>query len=348
MAGAVNVSRSCSYGTSVQTLGMGGVVHRSATIASVISLMLFGLPANAAEPVGVVTILEGDATLIRGLSRFGLSEGARLSGNDLVETGKSTFLRIEFTDGAIADLGPATRVQVNRPTLRKNDRPAFYLLSGWLKLSAGKLGAGIKASIASPQFDAVGLDSESVEQVQSGASAVFAENGPLRVLDHSRGAAAPIQIKTGDFLVLRTDEAPKVLQRPAHEFLASLPRPFEDTLPSRLARFSGRDVAIKPLGAFTYAEVEGWLDAEPVIRRRFVYEWAAKADDDAFRQHLEARLTRHPEWERVLYPERFEPKPPAPVAKAPAAPTDGGSSTVNPSVPIATPEAGAPEGAPAH
>ncbi|HEY4039529.1 MAG TPA: hypothetical protein VGM15_11965, partial [Burkholderiaceae bacterium] len=79
---------------------------------------------------------------------------------------------------------------------------------------------------------------------------------------------------------------------------------------------------------------------------RFVREWAIKADDDAFRQHLEARLSKHPEWERLLYPERFEPKPSAPVASAPAAPGNGGSSGVNPSVPVTTPEAGAPEGAP--
>ena len=79
---------------------MGAVVYRSAIIPTVIAMMLVGLPAQA-EPVGVVTILEGDATTIRGLSQFALAEGVRLSSNDLVETGKSTFLRIEFTDGAI-------------------------------------------------------------------------------------------------------------------------------------------------------------------------------------------------------------------------------------------------------
>jgi hypothetical protein len=328
---------------------MGGVVYRSAVIAAVIAVLHVGLPANAAESVGVVTILEGDATTIRGLSEFALAEGVHVSSNELVETGKNTFLRIEFTDGAIADLGPATRVQINRPTLRRNDRPAFYLLTGWMKMSAGKLGAGAKASIGSPQFDAVNLDSQSVEQVQSGSSAIFAESGPVRVLDHSRGGATPIQLKSGDFLALRSDESPKISPRPAHDFLTTLPRQFEDPLPSRLARFSGRDVPAKLVGAFTYSNVEAWLDAEPMIRRRFVHEWVAKADDDAFRQQLEARLSRHPEWERVLYPERFEPKSPPPVAAAPAAaaPNDG-SSLVNPSVPSATPEAGAPESAPAH
>jgi hypothetical protein len=278
--------------------------------------------AAAAEPVGVVTILEGDAITIRGLSEFALAEGVRVLSNDLVETGKSTFLRVEFNDGAIVDLGPATRVQMNRPTLRRSDRPSLYLLSGWLKISASRLGAGTKALVASPQFDAVSLDGDSVEQAQSGASAVFAENGPVRLLDHRRGTPVPIQLKSGDFVSLRSDEPPKVSGRPEPGFVAALPRQFQDSLPSRIARFKGRDVPAKLAGAFTYAQVEAWLDAEPMIRRRFPQEWAAKADDGAFRQRLDARLARHPEWERVLYPERFEPKPPVATVAPPPPPLE--------------------------
>lgn len=328
-------------------MGLGEVVYRSAIIGAVIAVVAIGLPVRAAEPVGVVTILEGDATTIHGLSEFALAEGARLLSNDLVETGQHAFLRIEFTDGAIVDLGPATRVQVNRPSLRRNDRPALYLLSGWIKVLDGKLSGGAKASVASSQFDVVGVEGHSVERVESTVSAVFAEAGPLRVVDHRHGATGPIQLKSGDFLALRADETPKVSERPAREFLENLPRQFQDPLPSRMALFSSRDVPVRPLRAFTYADVEPWLDAEPMIRRRFVQEWAAKADDDVFRQHLEARLSKHPEWERVLYPERFEPKLAAPVAAVPAA-HDGGSDSANPSVPTATPAAGAPEGAPVH
>ena len=354
MAGAMNARRSAKTARLSGT-GREGVVYRPAIFAAMIAALL-GAPATA-EPVGVVTILEGDAITIRGLSEFALAEGVRVSSNDLVETGKSTFLRVEFSDGVIVDLGPATRVQLNRPTLRRSDRPMLYLLSGWLKISASKLGTGAKAAVASPQFDAVSLDGESVEQAQSGASAVFAENGPVRMLDRRRGNPVPIQLKSGDFMALRNDGPPKVSGRPEPEFLAALPRQFQDPLPSRIARFKGRDVPAKLAGAFTYAQVEAWLDAEPMIRRRFVHEWAAKADDGAFRQRLGARLARHPEWEPVLYPERFEPKPPAaavapppaPVASAPPAPQAGGSAPVNPSVPLsATPEPGAPEGAPAH
>jgi hypothetical protein len=352
----MNARRSAGYEVCPGKCGREGALYRPAIFAAMIAVLLGALSAAASESVGVVTILEGDAITIRGLSEFALAEGVRILGNDLVETGKGTFMRVEFNDGAIVDLGPATRAQLNRPTLRRYDRPTLYLLSGWMKISAGKLGSGAKASVASPQFEAIGLDGESVEQAQSGASAVFAEDAPLRVLDRRRGAPVPIQLKSGDFLPLQRYEAAKISGHPAHEFVSALPRQFEDSLPSRIARFKEREVPPKLAGAFTYAQVEAWLDAEPMIRRRFVHEWAAKADDSVFRQWLETRLSRHPEWEPVLYPERFQPKPspqpvtPAavPVAAPPAGSAAGASGPPNPSVPLVTPEPGAPNGAPAH
>lgn len=302
---------------------MGGNVLRPAILLGVIALLLAALPAAGAEPAGVVTMLEGNVTTIRGLSRFTLAEGVRIMSNDLVETGNAGFARIEFGDGAIVDLGPATRAQLNRPSLRSNERPALYLLTGWLKISAGKLGAGAKAAVGTPRFDAIDLDGESVERIEAGSGSVFAEGGSLRVLDRRARVRSPVVLRSGDFLALRSGEAPRILGRPAREFLASLPREFQDRLPSRVARFKERVVPERSQGAFSYFEVEPWLDAEPGIRRRFVSEWAAKVDDIAFRKDLDAGLSRHPEWERLLHPERFEPQSSEPPATAESAPAGG-------------------------
>jgi len=312
---------------------MGDKVCRPAILSGLIALLLAVLPAAGAEPVGVVTILDGNVTTIRGLSRFSLAEGVRIMSNDLVETGNGAFARIEFSDGVIVDLGPATRAQLNRPSLRNNDRPALYLLTGWIKISAGKLGEGAKAAVATPQFDAVGLDAESVERIEAGSGSAFAEGGSLRVLDHRGRVRAPVLLRSGDFLALNNGEAPKILGRPTPQFLANLPREFQDRLPARIARFKEREVPAKSLGTFTYVEVEPWLDAEPSIRRRFVSEWAAKATDDiAFREALDAGLSRHPEWERLLHPERFEPDPLEPAATTKSAPAGGSSSNKSDSV----------------
>jgi hypothetical protein len=288
-------------------------VVRSATVTVLIAVLIGCGPTLAAEPVGVVTILDGDAVLIRGLSKFALAEGVRIAANDLAETGKNTFLRVEFTDGTVVDLGPATRVQLNRPSLRQGDRPSLYLLTGWLKLSASKLSSGSKGSIASREFDALAVGGEAVERVERAAGAVFAESGAVRVIDRRHGPAMPVSLESGDYVTLRGRDAARVERQPPREFVAALPRQFEDRLPSRIALFRDREVSAKSSGTFTYAEVEPWIDAEPLIRRRFVREWVAKADDDEFRQRLDAGLARHTEWERILHPERFEPTPAPPV-----------------------------------
>jgi len=62
MAGAMNARRSAKTARLSGT-GREGVVYRPAIFAAMIAALL-GAPATAAEPVGVVTILEGDAITI--------------------------------------------------------------------------------------------------------------------------------------------------------------------------------------------------------------------------------------------------------------------------------------------
>jgi len=75
----------------------------------------------------------------------------------------------------------------------------------------------------------------------------------------------------------------------------------------------------------SYAEVEAWLKAPPEIRRPLVPRFQSRASDPAFRSALVANLRFHPEWDPVLYPEKYE-KPEADAAgaarsdPAPAAP----------------------------
>ena len=77
------------------------------------------------------------------------------------------------------------------------------------------------------------------------------------------------------------------------------------------------------LGAeFGYADVELWMKAELSIRRPFVQRWKAKAfKDPAFKQAIVANMSSHPEWDPILFPEKYLPKepPPAPQAAPPAA-----------------------------
>ena len=75
-------------------------------------------------------------------------------------------------------------------------------------------------------------------------------------------------------------------------------------------------MAPKRLGPITYADVQAWIDAEAGLRPLFVTRWKALAQAPDFRKPLAANLRAHPEWDRVLYPEKYLPKTPASAASS--------------------------------
>jgi hypothetical protein len=292
-------------------------VSRSSILGVVFSLALV-LPAGAAasESLAAVTILEGSAILFRDTSKLGASECVRVQPNDLVETGKDTFNRLEFDDGTRLDLGPGTRLQVNHPSETTGDRPALYVLSGWIKLSFGESKHPRAPAFATPLYDGIELGGVVLAHVEARGWALFVEQGRARVANRHARVPVPAPLKTGDFASIAKDGKVVVDTRPSSEFVDQMPRAFRDTIPSRLARCGPREVAPKALGDFTYGEVESWIDAEQSVRRQFVHTWRTKADETAFRTLLIAHIGLHPEWGPVLFPELYAPKlvgPPWPL-----------------------------------
>lgn len=288
-----------------------------------IALLASAHAAGATKPGAIVTILQGRAIVIRALSQFDAAEGMRLLADDLVRTDKNTFLRIEYEDQTAIELGPQTQLQVNHPGARKkSNHPALYVLEGWLKLSAGEPAAGGKPAFASVGMDVTDLTGVMVLRGDTDSRELFTEQGTARWVDRDPHGAEPVALKQGDFLVAALDRPPQTQPRPSADFTASLPRAFRDTLPFRYNLFKDRSVAPKGQVPFTYADVEPWLNAEPSIRRQFVVIWRRKADNPAFRASLDGDLQKHPEWDPVLHPEKYEPPPsppPGPASTSPAA-----------------------------
>ena len=295
------------------------------SIPAVLFAAAFALPPNAAGAGGpaVVTILEGSAVVFRGTSKLGAAEGVRVQPNDLVETAKDTFARLEFDDATRLDLGPETRLQFNHPNETTADRPALYVLSGWIKLSFDDSKRARASAFATPLFDGIDLAGVVLARVDARGGAIFVEQGRARIANrHVHGLATPA-LKAGDFAVIAKDGRAVVDTRPSPEFVDQMPRAFRDSIPSRLARYREHEVAPRPLGDFSYGEVESWLDAEQSVRRQFVHSWRAKADETAFRILLTAKVSLHPEWGPVLFPELYAPKPVGPPwpLPEPAAPS---------------------------
>jgi hypothetical protein len=257
------------------------------------------LSASAAPRMPLVTMLDGDATLLRDGARFALAEGVRLQAGDLLATGPNTrLLRVEFPGGPGVAFGPDSRAML-MPNLGDDGMHAgVYLLSGWVKLAAP---AAVPGAIRSPVVDCDTTGGTLILAVQGDAAQAFAESGPSRVLP--RTADAPAQsLKSGEMLALPAGGAKPALAKGASPaFVQAMPRAFMDSLPSRAAAFSG-DVAPRRLGDMSYADAQPWIDAEPALRQVFAARWRRLAADPQFRAGLVAGLKSHPEWTSILNP----------------------------------------------
>jgi len=277
---------------------------------------------DAAEPSGTITILEGDALVYRAAGRVHAAEGLRLLPGDIVETGASTFAQVELADQSVAQLGPTTRVLINASAAGKGkpESRSLYLMDGWAKLS------GIKrdAAAAGPGFDTrtplVELPATPaviVMRTSPTEVSLFAERGDLRVGERqASGLPTLVLVKAGDFYRRKAGSRGAVSGAPTAAFLAEMPRPFRDSLPLRAERFRDRPVQPRDATDFGYADVEVWLKAEPPVRRSLMQRWRGKAHEPAFRQSLVANLSSHPEWDPILFPEKYKPKEPPPVRAA--------------------------------
>lgn len=286
--------------------------------------------APAAAPAPTVTILDGSAVLLRGAGRLQVAEGVRLAPQDIVETAADARLvRIEFPDGLALSLGPGTRAMLDPRLAGEKGRAArVYLLRGWFKLNAapapaGKPGAAPAPApmspLSSPGLDLVAASGSVVASVQDNALQVFVESGDATVQERQAGAptGGPQKLRSGEFLARAGTAKSAIAPRAPGDFVQQLPRSFLDTLPARAAMFSDREVTPKALGDITYPEVAAWLAAEPALRRPAMPRWRPLTRNPAFRNALVADMAAHPEWDRVLFPEKYLPKPAYPGA-APA------------------------------
>ena len=266
------------------------------------------LAAGAAPRAPLVTMLDGEATLLRDGGRFALAEGVRLQAGDLLATGPQTrLLRLEYPGGPAVAFGPASRAMLT-PDLGDDMRGGVYLLSGWVKLAAP---AGASGALRSHVADTDTTGGSLILALQPDGARVFAESGPSRVQPRAPGTPAQA-LKAGDMLTLPAGGAPPVLSKGAPPaFVQAMPRAFMDSLPSRLAAFS-TDVPPRRLGDMSYADAQPWIDAEPPLRRVFAQRWRRLAADPQFRSGLVAGLKAHPEWTPILYPP--PPRPPSAAA----------------------------------
>ena len=265
-------------------------------LTAVWSLLLAN--AHAAEPAALVTLLEGSATVIVGPRAYAAASGARLGAGTLIETdATSGLMRVEWPDGTLLDLGPATKVML-QPGAIAGRAPLFYLLQGWAKQSQTKASTGQVGAA----FDMGPFAGVLVSQVDENQSVLFAEVGGGPFMARRQGASATL--KVGQTAVLVGAAAPQFSARPPAAWIAQMPKAFRETLPAMTSKFKGPLPTLRQRAVLTYTGLQPWLMAEPALRRDFPRRFAELLEDRAFRDAVTRQLVQHPEWDALLKPAR--------------------------------------------
>jgi hypothetical protein len=284
--------------------------------------------ARGAEPPAIVTLMEGPAALLRGTTRHALAEGVRLQSGDIVEVTEKGLAQVEFADGMALSLGPGGRLYAAALAPRGAKGGAIselYLVRGWVKFTTGKSAAPFR--ITTPVFGLGAGDATVVVHVGDAEGELFVETGELRLAEGFVKAlpTSPVRVRGGEFYLRRAEQRGAIQPRPSKAFVGSMPRSFMDNLPSRVAKWKDREVQPRELGELAYGDVEMWLKAPPEIRRAVMRPFVPKANDRAFRSALVVNLRSHPEWDPILFPEKYKPKPPPEEPQAPAVARPGPS-----------------------
>lgn len=260
----------------------------------------------SARAQALVTIVEGEATLVEGARALAAVEGQKVGAETLLRTGADTrLLRLEWPDGTAADFGPDTHAMIDPAAFgRRGGRaPAVYLLRGWLKLSS--LGDAGSSGALTPRIDLAPFKGALVVMVSGDETWVFAESGSAAVAERHARPAANLALKTGEVYLRSGNAKGAVAPRPTPSQMQRVPRGFRDSLPLRSKAFAGRSASGRPAPGPSYADLRDLLTAEPPLRRGFVRRFTERSRDKDFRAGLVDNLLAHPEWEPVLYPERF-------------------------------------------
>jgi len=273
--------------------------------------------AGAATPTALVTILEGGGRIYRGTERLVLANATALQVDDLVETtgDPAGFAQLEFGDDTVVLLAPGARIQVGAPRARRANRPALFLLSGWVKVSR-RGGAETPApGLATAVFDVVDATGTFVAHVDPNRPLAYVEAGTARVLPATPRATPLVLAEDGyvDFkLGSSSGRTPVAAHHPPADFRTQLPAPLRDGYPLRWAQVLDKARPAKPDGTFVYADVSAWMATDPAIRRQLAVRWRAKAGNPVFRAAVLEHIYAHPEWEPIVMPK----EPPATATAA--------------------------------
>lgn len=275
---------------------------------------LLGACASAfAQTAGTLTLVEGSVELIRGATLYAATQGVRLEDGDILSIDPKGQAQIEFQDGSIVNLSQGARAMLTSIVSGARGQSELALLTGWAKFTQKKSGKGTQYRYLTPRVEINAGDATAVVNAGDGSTDIYVESGAVRFSEIGRKGVQRIarDAKGGEFIVRRGEQPAIVGSRPSAEFLKNMPRHFRDDLPVLLERLKSRRSEPRREHEVAYAEVEPWLKAGSALKRNFVKRFEVRSKDPEFRRKLTENLREHPEWDKVLFPEKYAPKGPS-------------------------------------
>ena len=252
--------------------------------------------------IGVVTVLDGGARVLRGVTWYKLVEGARVQDGDLIDAAERAQVQVELTSGPIVNfVGPTGILAVGAGgrDAKQASSAEVYLPRGWVKLAAKASGAPLRVRTNSGALSAT----EAVAVVHADGDAIeaFVETGNAKLLEPGKGGdGAPHDLKSGQFALRAPDRPFATAGAPPQPFVAGMPRHFRDPLPARAAQYSVVRVQLAADRPISYAEAEPWLTGP--YRRLFVKRLQSRLSDPEFRSAAMAKPQAVPEWQTAAAP----------------------------------------------
>lgn len=232
----------------------------------VAAVAMLPLALRAADDGPIITIFEGQGTIVAGTKAYVPAQGVALGPCDAVHTGPKGLMQVEYGDGAAVVLGPDSRLMFGVPRRGGTDAGANYLLSGWAKFTVPAQSKAGPHRIATPHFD-LQLDAGIVAvRVTSTGGQAFVERGSALV----RAGGGETNV-AADRTYLRNAGQPRgtVSAKLDPEFVKAMPAPLRETLPSLRARVKTREVTARPAADPDASVIEPWrngdLDLTPCL-----------------------------------------------------------------------------------
>lgn len=163
----------------VRNTGFGRRLFLRMTTALCAAIGLPGL-AQAADSVGSVTKLRGQARAVRGGGNVMLAEGAKIEAGDGIVTGPEARLKIEFKDGSVITLGENSKLNIDTAKFEGAKRDiAATLLDGVVRAAVAKAGEGSNFEVSSSLVTSAARGTEWIMSIKDHTTSLLVLEGTV-------------------------------------------------------------------------------------------------------------------------------------------------------------------------